>query len=207
MDIVIATTNLGKLKEYREMLEKYSVNCLSLKDINFDMEIVEDGNTFKENSYIKAKAISDYTNLPVIADDSGLSVDALGGLPGIYSARFSGLEHNDKANRLKLIDELHKLNLSESKAHFTCAITYINNGEVIQTEGYVYGKVIDKEIGSNGFGYDSMFIPDGYNTTVGEIDEDSKNNISHRHNALIKLIEVLFKWERLYLVIHMEVLI
>ena len=193
MDIVIATTNLGKLKEYREMLEKYSVNCLSLKDINFDVEIVEDGNTFKENSYIKAKAISDYTNLPVIADDSGLSVDALGGLPGIYSARFSGLEHNDKANRLKLIDELHKLNLSESKAHFTCAITYINNGEVIQTEGYVYGKVIDKEIGSNGFGYDSMFIPDGYNTTVGEIDEDSKNNISHRHNALIKLIEVLFK--------------
>ena len=193
MDIVIATTNLGKLKEYREMLEKYSVNCLSLKDINFDMEIVEDGNTFKENSYIKAKAISDYTALPVIADDSGLSVDALGGLPGIYSARFSGLEHNDKANRLKLIDELHKLNLSESKAHFTCAITYINNGEVIQTEGYVYGKVIDKEIGSNGFGYDSMFIPDGYNTTVGEIDEDSKNNISHRHNALIKLIEVLFK--------------
>ena len=193
MDIVIATTNLGKLKEYREMLEKYSVNCLSLKDINFDMEIIEDGNTFKENSYIKAKAISDYTALPVIADDSGLSVDALGGLPGIYSARFSGLEHNDKANRLKLIDELHKLNLSESKAHFTCAITYINNGEVIQTEGYVYGKVIDKEIGSNGFGYDSMFIPDGYNTTVGEIDEDSKNNISHRHNALIKLIEVLFK--------------
>ena len=193
MDIVIATTNLGKLKEYREMLEKYSVNCLSLKDINFDMEIIEDGNTFKENSYIKAKAISDYTALPVIADDSGLSVDALDGLPGIYSARFSGLEHNDKANRLKLIDELHKLNLSESKAHFTCAITYINNGEVIQTEGYVYGKVIDKEIGSNGFGYDSMFIPDGYNTTVGEIDEDSKNNISHRHNALIKLIEVLFK--------------
>lgn len=193
MDIVIATTNLGKLKEYREMLEKYSVNCLSLKDINFNMEIVEDGNTFKENSYIKAKAISDYTNLPVIADDSGLSVDALGGLPGIYSARFSGLEHNDKANRLKLIDELHKLNLSESKAHFTCAITYINNGEVIQTEGYVYGKVIDKEVGSNGFGYDSMFIPEGFNTTVGEIDEDSKNNISHRHNALIKLIEVLFK--------------
>ena len=193
MDIVIATTNLGKLKEYREMLEKHSVNCLSLKDINFDMEIIEDGNTFKENSYIKAKAISDYTNLPVIADDSGLSVDALGGLPGIYSARFSGLEHNDKANRLKLIDELHKLNLSESKAHFTCAITYINNGEVIQTEGYVYGKVIDKEVGSNGFGYDSMFIPDGYNTTVGEIDEESKNSISHRHNALIKLIEVLFK--------------
>lgn len=193
MDIVIATTNLGKLKEYREMLEKYSINCLSLKDINFDMEIVEDGNTFKENSYIKAKAISDYTNLPVIADDSGLSVDALGGLPGIYSARFSGLEHNDKANRLKLIDELHKLNLSESKAHFTCAITYINNGEVIQTEGYVYGKVIDKEVGSNGFGYDSMFIPEGFNTTVGEIDEESKNSISHRHNALIKLIEVLFK--------------
>ena len=196
MDIIIATSNQGKLREYKEMLEKYSVNCLSLKDINFNADIVEDGNSFKENSYIKAKAISDITNLPVIADDSGLSVDALNGLPGIYSARFSGLEHNDKANRVKLIDELHKLGLIESPAHFTCAITYINKGEVIQTEGYVYGKVIDQEIGTNGFGYDSMFIPEGYDITVGEIDEDSKNNISHRHNALIKLIEVLFKWER-----------
>ena len=117
MKVVIATSNKGKLKEYKEMLEPLGFECLSLSDIAFDKEIIEDADTFKGNSYIKAKAVYDEVKLPTIADDSGLCVDALGGEPGVYSNRYSGEGHTDKKNRELLISNIKKLNLESSPSH------------------------------------------------------------------------------------------
>ena len=205
MKVVIATSNKGKLREYKEMLEPLGFECLSLSDIAFDKEIVEDADTFKGNSYIKAKAVYDTVKLPTIADDSGLCVDALNGDPGVYSNRYSGEGHTDKKNRDLLINNLKKLNLESSPAHFSCAITYIDDNRTIQTEGYFYGDVILKERGYNGFGYDPIFYLKDIDKTVAELPDDEKNKISHRHNALIKLIEAL-RWERLYSLTLMEIL-
>ncbi len=190
MEVVIATENKGKLKEYREMLEPIGIKCLSLKDVSFDKDIVENGNTFKENSYIKAKSVFDVVQLPVIADDSGLEVEALNGAPGIYSRRFSK-EAKDKPNRDKLVSELKKLGLSSSKARFVCAITYIDKDKTIQKEGYFNGEVILEERGEYGFGYDPLFYLKDYGKCVAELPDEEKNKISHRHNALKLLIDAL----------------
>lgn len=190
MDIVIASNNQNKIREYKEMLEPIGFNCLSLKDVSFNEEIIEDGSTFKENSYIKAKTVFDFCHLPVIADDSGISVDALGGAPGIYSQRYSK-EGKDKPNRDKLMSEIKSLGLTEAEAHFTCAITYIDKDKVIQKEGYFFGTVKLVERGNNGFGYDPIFYPLGKDYSVAELSDELKNKISHRHNALELLIEEL----------------
>ena len=190
MDVVIASNNQNKIREYKEMLEPIGFNCLSLKDVSFNEEIIEDGSTFKENSYIKAKTVFDFCHLPVIADDSGISVDALGGAPGIYSQRYSK-EGKDKPNRDKLMSEIKSLGLTEAEAHFTCAITYIDKDKVIQKEGYFFGTVKLVERGNNGFGYDPIFYPLGKDYSVAELSDELKNKISHRHNALELLIEEL----------------
>jgi XTP/dITP diphosphohydrolase len=188
--VVIATSNRGKLKEYKDMLEPLSIECLSLKDIGYTDEIEENGSSFFENSMIKAIAVRKATTLPVIADDSGLSVDALNGEPGIYSSRYAGEGRCDKDNIKKLLENLHNLNLRESPAHFTCVITYIDNERTIQTLGRLDGKIISNERGYDGFGYDPIFEVDS-GLTLAEMGEDEKNAISHRHNALQKLIEEL----------------
>ena len=190
MDVVIDSNNQNKIREYKEMLEPIGFNCLSLKDVSFNEEIIEDGSTFKENSYIKAKTVFDFCHLPVIADDSGISVDALGGAPGIYSQRYSK-EGKDKPNRDKLMSEIKSLGLTEAEAHFTCAITYIDKDKVIQKEGYFFGTVKLVERGNNGFGYDPIFYPLGKEYSVAELSDELKNKISHRHNALELLIEEL----------------
>ena len=193
--IIIATHNSHKLKEFNDMLLPLGYEAISLFHLNYFEEIEETGTTFSENSYIKAKTIYDKFHEAVIADDSGLSVDALNGLPGVYSHRYSGEGATDKSNRLKLIDELSKIKDKPRTARFICDITYIDSEKVIKTEGIIEGEIILEERGDNGFGYDPIFYLKEYDKTVAELPEAEKNKISHRHNALIKLIEELKKWE------------
>ena len=189
--ILLATKNLNKVKEFKDIFKEYDFEVLSLLDLSYPFEVIEDGSTFSENSYIKAKAIYDYYHIPTIADDSGLSIDALGGLPGVYSHRFSGENASDLDNMNKVIALLKEKGLTESKAHFTAAITYIDSEKCITKEGHVYGKVILTPKGSNGFGYDPIFYLDEYSLTLAELNPSIKNKISHRYNALCKLKEVL----------------
>ena len=191
--IIIATNNLNKVREFNEMLSPLGYTLLSLKDIGYTDEIVEDGNSFSENSMIKAKTIYDIFHLPTLADDSGLEIDALGGLPGIYSHRYSGESATDKENRDKVIRELKSKGLESSPAHFSCAISYISDTKRITVTGYLFGEVILTERGYNGFGYDPIFYLKEKGMTVAELSDDEKNTLSHRHNALIKLLEELKK--------------
>lgn len=186
--LVLASNNQHKIKEFKEMLSNYEI--LSLKDIGFLDDIVEDGDTFLDNSLIKAKAISNYLkdndlNYDVIADDSGLCCEALDGKPGVYSARYAG-NHDDQANRNKLIKELDG---KDKTAYFVCCIVlYHIDGSYSSYEGRTYGKIIDEERGSTDFGYDCIFLSDDLNKTFGEASSDEKNSVSHRSRAINKLM-------------------
>jgi XTP/dITP diphosphohydrolase len=182
MRIVLATSNKGKIKEIKKYFQK---DVYAFSDLIEPFEIIENGNSFKENAIIKAKSIQN--KLPkdiIIADDSGISVPVLGGIPGIYSARFAGKNANDKDNLLKLIDELKKNGIKSTKAFYTSAIAIATPYGVFSTHGFMYGDVIDEARGDNGFGYDPMFIPQGFTKTLGELDEQTKKSISHRTKAL-----------------------
>lgn len=192
MKIVVATNNSHKLKEIKEILKEHEI--LSLKDVEFFEDIVEDGNSFEENSLIKAKTVHDYLkskNLDyvVMADDSGLCCEALNGEPGIYSARYSGEHGNDKSNRDKLIKELSG---KDKDAYFSCTITlYYPDDKYKVYVGKTYGIIIDKEVGESGFGYDPIFYSNDLHKTFGEASEEEKNSVSHRGRALEKLKEDL----------------
>ena len=189
MDIILASNNQGKIKEFRKILAKFGINIKSLKDINYTDEIVEDGNSFYENALIKAKTIHEHTGLPVISDDSGICVDYLEGAPGIYSARYKGVE-TDKGRNLALLKDME--GVSDRSAHFHCSIVlYFSEKEIHEFSGDVFGTLDFAEKGENGFGYDSIFIPNGFSDTFGIIDEEIKNKISHRANAIKKLVEYL----------------
>ena len=187
--IVVATNNSHKLKEIKEILKGYEI--LSLKDIDFNDEIVEDGNSFEENALIKARTVQNYLknkNLDylVMADDSGICCDALNGEPGIYSARYAG-EHDDKANRKKLIKELEG---KDKTAYFNCTIVlYYPNDSYKVFVGKTYGKIIEEEKGESGFGYDPIFYSNDLNKTFAEATEEEKNSVSHRGRALEKMKE------------------
>ena len=191
--LIIATHNKHKLIEFKDMLSPLGYEVVSLFDLGYFNEIEETGASFSENSYIKAKTIYDHFHEAVIADDSGLMVDSLGGLPGIYSHRYSGENATDKSNRIKLINDLKSLNLKHYPARFICDITYIDNNKTIKTEGTLEGEIVLEERGDNGFGYDPIFYLKDYSKCVAELTEETKNTLSHRHNALIKLIEELKK--------------
>lgn len=187
MDIILASNNQGKVKEFKRILKQFDINVISLKDINYNQEIVEDGNSFFENAFIKAKTIHEFTNLPVISDDSGICVDYLNGEPGIYSARYYGVASDDGRNELllKLMD-----GVSNRNAHFHCSIVlYLSQDKYYEFSGQVYGKLSHEIKGTNGFGYDSIFIPNGYQETFGILDIEIKNEISHRALAIKKLVE------------------
>ena len=170
------------------------MKVLSQKDIGFDREVVEDGETFEDNSNIKAKALYDFCkdkgieDAIVFADDSGLCVDFLGGEPGIYSARYA--ETKSKCTE-KLLKKLE--NVSNRRAKFVCALTLVDHdGNILCQEiGECYGRIATEEKGTNGFGYDPIFIPDGYDISLGEMDADTKNSISHRNIALKKVIRYI----------------
>lgn len=191
--LVVASSNKGKLKEIKEMLGG-SYEILSVKDVGFFDEIEETGSTFEENSFIKAKAVFDKTHIPSLADDSGLMVDALGGAPGIFSARYSP-EGNDKANRTKLLKDL--CGVKHRQAKFVSVITLIDeNGDVFVGRGETNGEITDKEIGENGFGYDSLFFSYDLQKTFGQATEEEKNEVSHRSRALADLTKKLWYYKR-----------
>ena len=189
MKIVLATNNMDKVREIKAYYTEFEV--VALKEICKPFEIEENGISFYENAMIKARAV--YARVKelgleneyiALSDDSGISVDALGGRPGIYSARYSGESATDASNRAKLITELNKLGLSQSNAFYTACIGICSKFGEYGVHGFMHGKVIDKELGSSGFGYDFMFIPSGFDKTVGQLDESIKLQISHRSKGL-----------------------
>lgn len=194
--IIVATNNKHKLVELKDMLGNIC-ELISLGDLNEKTEPKEDGLTFSENAYKKAKYYYDIYKLPVIADDTGLVVPALNGMPGIYSARYASLGqeeefHDDYLNRKKLIKELE--NKTDRGAYFECTICYIDNDTIQYFTGKTYGHIIktsEEETQSNGFGYDKLFYSDALNKTFGEATEAEKNSVSHRGRAVNKLKEYI----------------
>jgi len=187
--VIVASNNEHKIVEIKEILSKHSLEVFSLKEAGIDIDVEENGTTFIENAYIKASEI--YKLAPgnmVLADDSGLMVDALGGAPGVYSARFAGEHGNYKKNNEKLLELLKGKPVTERAAKFVCAMVLIvDENRTIKVEGEVEGIIIEEERGQNGFGYDPLFFVPDYNMTFAEMDGDTKNLISHRGRALEKL--------------------
>lgn len=184
--IVAATGNAHKLKEIRAIL--HGTNIVSQKEAGFFGEVEETGSTFAENALIKARAICEATGLPALADDSGLSVPALGGAPGVFSARYSG--GGDAENRKLLLKNLQGVTARE--AYFSCAVALVfPDGRTFTAEGRTHGSILLEERGENGFGYDSLFFSDDLKKSFGEAGEDEKNGVSHRGRALARLAEQL----------------
>jgi XTP/dITP diphosphohydrolase len=190
MKIIFASANKNKIKEIKALLPE-SFELLGLEDIGITEDIPEPGTTIKENSFLKAQYVLHFfknknETVAVFADDSGLEVEALDSAPGVYSARYAGIPKNDTNNNKKLLEEL-KL-VTDRKARFVTVITLIINGEVHYFEGEIKGTIAFEGRGNNGFGYDPLFIPQGYRSTFAELDAEVKNTISHRANAVKKLI-------------------
>ena len=201
MRIVFATNNKHKLEEIRSILGE-SIEVLSLKDINCDVDIPETGKTLEENALQKAQYVYDHYHMDCFADDTGLEVEALNGAPGVYSARYAGDGHDSEANITKLLAELGENN--NRKARFRTVITLIQRKDVCpcgctsikeihKFEGIVEGEIIRERRGGEGFGYDPIFQPDGYDQTFAELGMDIKNHISHRARATQKLADFLLK--------------
>lgn len=190
--VIIASSNKGKLKEFQELMKDLPVEVRSLADYPEIGDIEENGTTFAENAYIKAKAVYDATGCLAIADDSGLEVDALGGAPGIYSARYAGEEKDDAKNNAKLLAALADVPEGERGAQFHCAIVAISaDGRRFDAEGIVRGEILRAARGENGFGYDPLFYVREFDKTTAELSMDEKNAISHRGQAVRKIVAVL----------------
>jgi XTP/dITP diphosphohydrolase len=193
MEIVLATSNLHKLREFKNMLKAFShIDLLSLNQFS-DYPIPEEtGITFKENAILKAETAAKALNKWVLADDSGLVVPSLNGAPGVYSARYAGIGVTDADNRKKLLKAMHNLRDLERSAYFECAIALASpTGLKKCVTGICEGHIIDEERGNNGFGYDPLFVKNDYEKTFAELDEQTKNRISHRRKALERLMTFL----------------
>lgn len=185
MELLIATKNEGKVKEFVHILSEYGIKVKSLLDFENIPEVIEDGNTFEENAYKKAKEMSDYFNLPVLADDSGLEIDALNGEPGIFSARFAGVHGNHDANNDKVLRLLKEVPNAKRTARFVCVLAFVtpdNYEKVVrgETEGYI----ATERSGTKGFGYDPLFIMPQFNKTFAEMNKQEKAKVSHRGKAI-----------------------
>ena len=188
MKLIIASNNQHKIYEIKKILAKKFDEIISLKEAGIEHETVEDGETFMDNAVKKAKEIAEISGSYALADDSGICCDALGGAPGIFSARFSG--GSDEDNNALLLEKLH--GKEDKRAHYTCAMALCSpNGELTLAEGYMYGTITEDRRGNGGFGYDPLFIPLGETRTVAEMTDEEKNAISHRANALNLLLEKL----------------
>lgn len=195
--IILASNNLKKIKEIKEILKGYPYEIYSLKDMDIDIDVEEDGLTFEENAKKKAVEIHQYlvnkeeSNFIVLSDDSGLEVDCLNGEPGVYSARYAGEHGNDYKNNLKLLQEMKDFKGDERSARFVCVIAVVfEDGNVKTVRGEVEGYIIEEIKTEGGFGYDPLFYK-GFNKTFGEATPEEKNAISHRGNALKKLKDIL----------------
>lgn len=195
--IIAASSNAHKIKEIQTIMSKFGMEVVSRKDAGIpDFEIEEDGETFEENSYKKAYEIMKTCGEITVADDSGLMVDYLGGAPGVYSARFAGKECDDSKNNEKLLKLLDGLSGEDRKAKFVSVITLVYpGGETLVARGECPGRIIEAPTGENGFGYDPIFVPDGYDQSFGQLSEEEKNEISHRAKALEVLERLLAERE------------
>ena len=193
MRLSIASNNKNKVREIREILGCRFDEVLSMREAGIELDVAEDADSFLGNA--EKKALETAALLPgdaVLADDSGLCVDALGGAPGVYSARYAGEGHDDAANRKKLLEALEGVPEEKRGAHFACAMALVSDGKIIaEAVGKVEGRILFEEIGENGFGYDSLFYYEPYGLSFAEIDAERKNAVSHRHNALTLLLAAL----------------
>ena len=185
--LILATHNNHKAREFQDILPQYSVKTLA--DLGHDEEIEETATDLEGNSLLKAKTIFKRYGYVVISDDSGLEVNALNGAPGVYSARYAGEPRNDQRNTEKLLYKLQ--GASNRKAQFRTVITLMSPGNSFQFEGIVSGTIAESPRGEAGFGYDPVFVPKGYQQTFAELAADVKNIISHRANAIKKLLHFL----------------
>ncbi|SKA79771.1 XTP/dITP diphosphohydrolase [Clostridium sp. USBA 49] len=194
--LIIASNNEHKIKEIKAILSEFPIDIISLKEAGINIDIEEDGTTFIENAYKKASEIFKIKkDCMVLSDDSGLSVDALGGAPGVYSARFAGEHGNDEKNNKKLLSLLKGKSFDERKAKFISAIVLIiDENTVIKVQGEVEGYIKEEPAGEKGFGYDPLFYFPKLNKTFAQMSEEEKNSVSHRAKALRKLQEELRKY-------------
>ena len=193
MKLIIASNNAGKIREIKEILGSHFDAVLSAREAGANIDPEENANSFMGNALIKAKAYAElFPDDAVLADDSGLCVDALNGAPGIYSARFAGEGHNDEANKKKLLEEMKDVPFEKRDAHFACAMALVRGGKAdIEALGRVDGKIMFTERGENGFGYDPLFLYEPAGLSFAEMDAESKNAVSHRHNALMLVLAAL----------------
>ena len=193
--IVLATANTHKVIEFQRILNELLPDLELVATSQFPgvPEIEETGSTFAENALIKARAINEFTNLPALADDSGLVVEALNGAPGIFSARYAGINADDKANVMKLLNEIKGLDQSLLSAKFECSIALVDKSQDLElvVDGQMPGQVIKEVRGENGFGYDPIFVPQGLTKTSSQLSDADKDKISHRGIALRKMSMIL----------------
>ena len=190
MKLIIASNNAHKLTEMKAILSPFFDDVQSMREAGIEHETVEDGTTFMENAVKKARELAEISGHAAIADDSGICVDALDGAPGIYSARFSGVHGDDKANNRLLLQKLQ--GVENRAAHYTCAIALCwPDGKMLTAEDYFYGEIGQEEKGTNGFGYDPLFFLPEYGCTSAQLSPEEKNRISHRGKALRKLVGLL----------------
>lgn len=186
--IIIASRNRGKISEIRKILSLENIEVLDLRALAFNGDIDESGSDFKENALIKAVEVFSRYRLPVLADDSGLSVSYLGGKPGVFSARFAGPEAGDEENNNLLLEKLRGTTEGERKAWFTCAaVFYYDTGRYFYSEGRIDGVITDTPAGMNGFGYDPLFFIPDRGKTMAQLSEDEKNEVSHRAQAFKRI--------------------
>lgn len=180
--IVIASKNAGKIAEFQRILSEVGISVIT--DIEFP-DVAETGSTFEENAILKARAVSRFTNLPALADDSGLAVEALNGAPGIFSARYSGRHGDDAANISRLLEDLNGVLDENRRAKFVAILALVTpDGKELLVRGELEGKIRNRPTGTNGFGYDPIFEPENSNRTLGELSPSEKDSISHRSKAL-----------------------
>jgi len=189
MNIVLATTNRKKVEEMKRMFAGYDISFVTLKAFPGCPEVAEDGKTFRANAIKKALAVSRFTGLPAVADDSGLEVAALGGAPGVFSARYAGESASDSENVKKLLRDMRPLKDNKHReARFVCCIAFATpEGKYRTFSGYVKGLIGKGQKGFNGFGYDPVFYPEGHNKTFAGMTDQEKDRLSHRGRAMKKL--------------------
>jgi XTP/dITP diphosphohydrolase len=194
MRVLVATMNQGKLREYERLLaEVPGLELETMTSLSEPVDVVEDRDTFVGNALKKASGVAVVAGIPCLSDDSGLEVDALGGRPGVFSARYSGEGASDERNNEKLLDELREVPDEQRTARFQCAIAVVDAAgrELALVEGACEGRINREPRGDHGFGYDPLFVPDGYTQTMAELGPETKNEISHRAKAAAKLVPLL----------------
>ena len=194
MRLLVATMNEGKLREYQRLLADVpGLELETMATLSTRVDVEEDRDTFDANARKKATEIAAVAGVPCLADDSGLEVDALQGRPGVYSARYAGESATDASNNMKLLEELQRVPDSKRTARFRCAIVVVdaNGRELAAADGACEGRIGHEPSGSYGFGYDPLFIPEGYSQTMAELGPETKNEISHRAKAAAKLVPLL----------------